>query len=131
MGSKEYLHRLNHFRDRRLADLPDAFLVTHPPNLNYLFSFSVIQPGIPARDDDAAARSIIEALGYGDCFGHSTGHGLGLEIHEYPYISQRSDDILEKGMVFTIEPGIYLPKKFGIRLEETVLVTESGPEVIS
>jgi len=90
-----------------------------------------IKPGVGFRDIDAAARTIIARAGYGDNFGHSLGHGLGLEVHEYPSVGPRSQGQLEPGMVFTVEPGIYLPGRFGVRLEDDVLVTATGCEVLS
>jgi Xaa-Pro aminopeptidase len=83
------------------------------------------------REIDALARSVIEAGGMGECFVHSTGHGVGLDIHEMPYISQRGGDTtIEDGMVFTIEPGIYLGGKFGIRIEDMVVVRNGRLEVL-
>jgi Xaa-Pro aminopeptidase len=90
-----------------------------------------IRPGVQARQVDAAARKVIARAGYGERFGHGLGHGLGLEVHEHPSISPRSTGRLEPGMIFTVEPGIYLPGRFGIRLEDDVLVTEAGCEVLS
>jgi len=90
-----------------------------------------IQPAVEAGSIDAAARQYITQKGYGGFFGHNTGHGVGLEIHEEPKISRDSKTRIKPGMVFTVEPGIYLPGKFGIRLEEMVLTTEKGCEVIS
>ena len=83
-----------------------------------------------AGEVDRAARSVLEARGYGPYFIHRTGHGLGLEIHEAPDVSPGSRDVLKPGMVFTIEPGIYLLGKFGIRLEIDVYLGEHGPEVL-
>jgi len=80
--------------------------------------------GARARDVDQAARSAIEEAGYGPYFHHRTGHGLGLEIHEPPWITSESDTILEPGMVFSVEPGVYLEGKFGVRIEDIVVVTE-------
>ncbi len=90
-----------------------------------------IKPGVAFRDIDKSARKVIERAGYGDNFGHSLGHGLGLEVHEYPSVGPRSEGWLEPGMIFTVEPGIYLPGRFGVRLEDDVLVTASGCEVLS
>lgn len=75
---------------------------------------------------DKTARDIITNAGYGKCFGHATGHGVGLDIHENPSVSPRSDTILSEGMIITIEPGIYLENKFGVRIEDMVLVTNNG-----
>jgi len=89
------------------------------------------KPGVPARDVDKAARDVIAQAGYGDRFLHRTGHGLGLDIHEPPYITGTSEVVLQEGMVFSIEPGIYLPDHFGIRLEEIVILRADGAEVLS
>ncbi len=87
---------------------------------------AAVKPGIPASDVDQAARQVIENAGYGEYFIHRTGHGLGLEAHEEPNISQFDQTILEPGMTFTIEPGIYLSKRGGARIEDDILVTETG-----
>ncbi len=82
--------------------------------------------GMKASKLDSIGREIIEKAGYGKYFVHSTGHGVGLDIHEYPNISARSDFVLEENMVFTIEPGIYLPNEFGVRIEDTVVLKKEG-----
>ena len=87
--------------------------------------------GQAQRDIDAAARGVIEAAGYGEYFVHRTGHGLGIDIHEPPYITAASQTVLKEGMVFSIEPGIYLPGRFGIRLEDIVILRGDGPEILS
>ncbi|MCG1009705.1 aminopeptidase P family protein [Salinicoccus sp. ID82-1] len=87
---------------------------------------NLIKPGIPAGEIDEAARSIIRSHGYGAYFNHRTGHGLGINPHEEPYIMQGNKQVLEPGMVFSVEPGIYMPNKFGIRIEDTIAVTEDG-----
>ncbi len=94
-------------------------------------ALAVIRPGIPAKAVDDAARSVIAAAGYGTYFTHRTGHGLGTEIHEPPYMTASNDLLLEEGMVFTVEPGIYLPDRFGIRLEEVAVVTADGCRILS
>lgn len=91
-------------------------------------SLEILKKGVSCKDADAAARDIIKNAGYGDCFGHGTGHGVGIEIHELPNLSPRSDAILEVGNVVTVEPGIYIPDKFGVRIEDMALITENGYE---
>ncbi len=88
-------------------------------------------PGVTCREVDEASRSVIRKYGYGDLFGHSTGHGVGLEIHEAPGVSSNSETVLKPGMVITVEPGIYLPGKFGVRIEDTLLITNKGKEVLT
>ncbi len=94
-------------------------------------ALEMIRPGVSASEVDAAARQVIAQHGYGDNFGHSTGHGLGLEVHELPAISSRGTARLEPGMVFTVEPGIYLPGRYGVRIEDVVVVTEKGYSLLS
>lgn len=89
------------------------------------------RPGVVARDVDKAARDVITAAGYGEYFMHRLGHGLGTEVHEPPYLSASSETVLDEGMVFSIEPGIYLPDRFGLRLEEIVILRADGPEILS
>ncbi len=91
----------------------------------------IVKPGIKANDVHNEAYKVIAEAGYAQNFWHSTGHGVGLEIHEAPAISARSDVTLEEGMVFTIEPGIYVPSVGGIRLEDMVVVRKNGCEVLT
>ncbi len=84
------------------------------------------RPGVLSSDIDTAARDVICRAGYGEFFGHSTGHGLGMEVHEKPVISSRRPSEIREGMVFTIEPGIYLPGRIGARIEDVVVVTRNG-----
>ncbi len=85
-----------------------------------------VRAGIAAGDVDKAARDYIYQAGFEGCFGHSTGHGVGLDIHELPTVSSGNDTILQSGMVITVEPGIYLAGEFGVRIEDTVVVTSDG-----
>jgi Xaa-Pro aminopeptidase len=94
-------------------------------------AIAAAKPGVKARDVDAAARSVIAEAGYGEYFLHRTGHGVGIDIHEGPYITATSDVVLEEGNVFSIEPGIYLKDRFGLRLEEVVILRADGAEVLS
>jgi Xaa-Pro aminopeptidase len=94
-------------------------------------AIAAIQPGITIKKIDSLARNTIKEKGFGKYFGHALGHGVGLEVHESPAINGKNANALEPGMVFTVEPGIYKPGEFGIRLEEMVLVTDSGVEVLS
>lgn len=84
------------------------------------------RPGIESRDLDGVARSHITDAGYGDFFSHSLGHGVGMQVHEWPRVAQRSDDILHDSVVISIEPGIYLPGRFGVRIEDLVLLQPGG-----
>jgi Xaa-Pro aminopeptidase len=90
-----------------------------------------IKSGITGKEADALTRDYISQKGYGEYFGHSTGHGIGLEVHEGPNLSFRSDTILEPGMIVTVEPGIYIPDLGGVRIEDDVLVTADGYEVLT
>jgi Xaa-Pro aminopeptidase len=90
-----------------------------------------IRPGAKAHDVDAEARAVIAQAGFGDFFGHGLGHGLGLQVHEAPALRQNSETILQAGMVVTVEPGIYLPGWGGVRIEDDVLITPDGCEVLT
>ncbi|EDO9795159.1 M24 family metallopeptidase [Campylobacter fetus] len=93
-------------------------------------AIKAVKPGIAAYEVDRAARDYIAKFGYEKEFFHSTGHGVGLDIHELPIISKNSQTILEEGMVFSVEPGIYIENEFGIRTEDVVVVTKDGCEVL-
>lgn len=94
-------------------------------------AIAALRAGVRASDIDRVARGIIERKNYGEYFGHSTGHGLGLCIHENPRLSSKDDTILQSGMVVTVEPGIYLPDWGGVRIEDTVLVEDNGYRVLT
>ena len=85
-----------------------------------------LKPGMHVKEGDALARDIIKKYGFGDFFGHGLGHGVGLEIHEEPYLSFRGSHVLKENMTVTIEPGVYLPNKFGVRIEDLVFMTSTG-----
>jgi Xaa-Pro aminopeptidase len=123
------------------SDMTRMSVVGEPPE-GYLEIHAIVEravqaamaaarPGVMAKEVDAAARGVITEAGYGDYFVHRTGHGLGIDIHEPPYITATSEVILDEGMVFSIEPGIYLQGRFGVRLEEIVILRANGPEILS
>lgn len=94
-------------------------------------AIAAARPGLTAKALDKVARDVIRKGGYGPAFGHSLGHGVGYEIHEAPTVSRRSDTVLRPGMTVTIEPGIYLEGELGVRIEDLILITEDGCEVLS
>lgn len=94
-------------------------------------AMTAARPGVKAHVVDDAARQVITEAGFGEYFVHRTGHGMGIEVHETPYITSSSQTILDEGMVFSIEPGIYLPGQFGLRLEDIVILRKDGPEIFS
>lgn len=126
-GYKSDITRVVHLGEP-LQDVQDAY--TAVLNANQA-GRSVVLPGIAASRVDHAARRSLENNGFGDYFIHRTGHGLGLEVHEPPWITSTSDTVLQPGMVFSVEPGVYIPGKFGIRLEDIVVVEENGCQLLT
>ncbi|KWX70781.1 M24 family metallopeptidase [Paenibacillus jilunlii] len=111
--------------DPKLKEIYDIVLEAQ------LHTLANIKPGMTGRECDALARDIITRYGYGEYFGHSTGHGLGMEVHENPRLSKLADEIMEPGMVVTVEPGIYLPGLGGVRIEDDIIITESGMKLLT
>jgi Xaa-Pro aminopeptidase len=123
------------------SDLTRSFHFGSPPS-NFLSAYeavlesqlaaiAAIRPGVSGSAVDAAARNVLQDAGLGEYFVHGLGHGVGLQIHESPRLSVVSEDVLQPGMVITVEPGVYFEGQFGIRIEDDVLVTEDGHEVLS
>jgi Xaa-Pro aminopeptidase len=109
------------------GDLDDATLETYDlVREAQLAGLGALHAGVGGREADSAARDVIGAAGHAEHFGHGLGHGVGLEIHEAPRLSQRSDSVLASGNVVTVEPGVYLPGQFGVRIEDLVVVTETA-----
>ena len=115
-----------------MGEGPEGYAEVHSVvNAAVEAALDAARPGVEARKVDQAARDVITAAGFGEYFVHRTGHGLGTEVHEPPYITASSKTVLDEGMVFSIEPGIYLPDRFGLRLEEIVILRADGPEILS
>lgn len=128
--------------DGYASDVTRTFSIGQPRHENYLdiwhlvdranvTAVTQVQAGMSGRVADALARDVIAAAGYGDNFGHSLGHGVGLDVHELPRVSYATDDPLPANSVITIEPGVYLPDQFGIRLEDMIVVGDDGVEVLT
>jgi Xaa-Pro aminopeptidase len=116
-------------RDYVVGRPPEGFAEAHAAlEAAQRAACEAVRPGVTAEAVDAAAREVLEDAGYGEAFVHRTGHGIGLEEHEEPYIVAGNTLPLEPGMAFSIEPGIYLPGRFGMRIEDIVAVTEDGGE---
>jgi Xaa-Pro aminopeptidase len=94
-------------------------------------AIAALRPGVKSGDVDAAARQVINNAGYGDYFTHSVGHGIGLQVHEFPIMRPKTEILLQAGMVVTVEPGIYLPNWGGVRIEDDVLITPDGRQVLT
>ncbi len=113
-----------HFSQKKIQKAYDTVLKAHDN------AIAKARSGMKAKKVDALTRDIIEKAGFGEYYVHSTGHGVGLDIHEMPYISKKSDTIIEDGMVYTIEPGIYIPNEFGIRIEDMVAMVDGKVKVL-
>ncbi|MCH9740726.1 MAG: aminopeptidase P family protein [Epsilonproteobacteria bacterium] len=112
------------FKSKKIQKAYDTVLKAHDNAIEKARS------GMKAKEVDALTRKIIEKAGFGEYYVHSTGHGVGLDIHEMPYIASKSDTVIEDGMVYTIEPGIYIPNEFGIRIEDMVTMIEGRVVVL-
>jgi Xaa-Pro aminopeptidase len=89
-------------------------------------AIEAVRPGVTAASIDAVARRMIDAAGYGDFFIHRIGHGIGLDAHEQPYLVEGNEQVIQAGMAFSIEPGIYIPNRWGMRIEDIVIAVEDG-----
>lgn len=116
--------KTQHFKDSTLQKIYDTVLKAQEHAIKHA------RVGMKAKEIDALARGVIEEAGYGSYFVHSTGHGIGLDIHELPIISKRSETVIEEGMVFSVEPGIYIPHHYGVRIEDLVVMREGKARVL-
>lgn len=112
------------FKDKKLQHIYDTVLKAQES------AIEAAKPGMKAKELDKIARDVIDKAGYGKYFVHSLGHGVGLDIHEYPYIRKNSDEVLPENSVFTVEPGIYIPGYYGVRIEDMVVLKSDGAEVL-
>ncbi len=112
------------YKSKKIQKAYDTVLRAHDN------AIAKVRSGMKAKKVDAFTRDIIDKAGFGKYYVHSTGHGVGLDIHEMPYISTKSDTIIEDGMIFTIEPGIYIPNEFGIRIEDMIAMVDGTAEVL-
>jgi Xaa-Pro dipeptidase len=135
------LFDLGVFKDGYCSDITRTFVLGEPTaEMEKIYNtvlqaeenaIRAVQTGRALAEVDKAARSVIEQAGYGQYFTHRVGHGLGMEVHEYPSVHGQNQDLMEAGMVFTIEPGIYVPGVGGVRIEDDIHVTENGAEVLT
>jgi Xaa-Pro aminopeptidase len=119
------MSKIQKFKDSKKQKIYDIVLKAQEAALK------AIRVGIKISELDKIARDIITKAGYGDYFVHSLGHGVGLDIHEWPYVNSRNDLKVQNGMVFTIEPGIYLPGEFGVRIEDMVMIKDDKVIILS
>lgn len=112
------------FKRKKIQKAYDTVLKAHD------HAIAKARSGMKAKEVDALTRDIVTKAGFGEYYVHSTGHGVGLDIHEMPYISTKSDTIIEDGMVYTVEPGIYIPDEFGIRIEDMVAMVDGKAVVL-
>jgi Xaa-Pro aminopeptidase len=132
MGACEEEYASDMTRTVYIGKAPKRFKTLYRAVLEaQLAAIDAVRPGVSASHVDAAARAVLVAAGFGTEFVHSTGHGLGLEIHEEPRIGKRSKTVLQPGFAITIEPGAYIENYGGVRIEDTVIVTEKGCEVLT
>lgn len=116
------------FFDEPSREAKRVYNIVYESNLN---AISKVKPGVRFCDIDKAAREVIESYGYGKYFTHRTGHSIGIEVHDFGDVSSINEETVQPGMIFSIEPGIYLPGNVGVRIEDLVLVTETGCEVLN
>ena len=114
------MEKVQKFKDKTKQKIYDIVLKAQEK------AIKAIEVGKPIKELDKIAREVIEKEGYGKYFVHSLGHGVGLDIHEWPYVNSRNDIKIAEGMVFTIEPGIYIPGEFGVRIEDMAFINYDG-----